>query len=411
MPIRKGVFISYSREDQFFLKQLQPFLNQFERAGSFNYWDDSKIQAGMDWKSEIKQALDTAKVAILLISANFLSSKFITEDELPPLLAAAENEGAIILPVIVGRSAFEQFPSLKRFQSANDPKKPLRGLSRAQREQVFQNLADRVRSVLAPPTTPNEPATVAPQLPRVTPSAAEYLVPCARYAAALSEWFEARFKKFEEFARFEGLRKQDPAMQQSVLERIAREVDGFPGGIYAINDDEVSAQYTPLARDVPNIAGYKVTQRPYYEACTEQLRPIVSDALDSANRHVRILVLAVPRFDDAGQFLGILDGVIDVVRAPFCEMARQALKAGASGMSSPKLRLVLIDGLLNVIGASHGTVDGNKNLGGDPLVEGLLSGLSDDDQYSSADGAVSRVDGTQFKVICYRVFGSASHES
>ncbi len=238
---------------------------------------------------------------------------------------------------------------------------------------------------------------------------AEYLVPCARYAAVVSEWFKARFKKFEEFARFEGLRKQDPAMQRSVLERIAREVDGFPGGIYVINHDEVSAQYTPLAPDVPNISGYKVTQRPYYESCTEQLRPIVSDAFDSADRHVRILVLAVPRFDDAGQFIGILDGVIDIVRAPFCEMAKQALKAGASGMSDPKLRLVLIDGFRNVIGSSHGPVDGTKNLGGDPVIEGLLSEMADGDEHCSVEGAVSRVDGTQFKVICYRVSGSASH--
>jgi hypothetical protein len=74
------------------------------------------------------EALEVTKVAVLLVSVDFLASKFIAEEELPPLLKAADKGEVKILPVILMPSGFENSP-LAKFQAINSPKKPLTALN------------------------------------------------------------------------------------------------------------------------------------------------------------------------------------------------------------------------------------------------------------------------------------------
>ena len=97
--------------------------------------------AGSKWREQISRALDSAKVAVLLVSADFLASEFIANEELPRLFAAAENDGVAIIPVIVSPCAFDSFESLCQFQSINSPAQPLSGLNKTKREQILVKLA------------------------------------------------------------------------------------------------------------------------------------------------------------------------------------------------------------------------------------------------------------------------------
>src|SRR2546428_13547009 len=90
---RNKVFISYSHKDAKYLDGLLPHLQYLEKNKRIDLWVDTKLKPGENWQSEVENALASVKVAILLISIDFLNSPFIAKNELPPLLFAAEADG------------------------------------------------------------------------------------------------------------------------------------------------------------------------------------------------------------------------------------------------------------------------------------------------------------------------------
>ena len=147
---RRKVFISYSHADDTFLHRILIHLRPLERKGLLDLWSDTKIKAGDRWREEIRKALRGARLAVLLISADFLASNFIETDELPPLLVAAEEKGARIIPIIVKPSRFVRDDRLSRFQALNDPKEPLIHMSEGQREDIYARLAETIEIELNP---------------------------------------------------------------------------------------------------------------------------------------------------------------------------------------------------------------------------------------------------------------------
>lgn len=148
--IRNKVFVSYSHNDKEHLADVQrhfkPFLNQID------FWDDTKIEPGQKWKDEIKSAINNTKVAILLVSTDFLGSDFIATDELPPLLKAAEEDGAVILTVILKPCLFEEFPELNQYQAMNPPSKSVIKMDYAEKEDLFVNLVRQTKRILSKET-------------------------------------------------------------------------------------------------------------------------------------------------------------------------------------------------------------------------------------------------------------------
>ena len=79
---------------------------QARSVGKLTAFDDvAQVRLGLGgkivrrWKEEIEEALSDAVIAVLLISADFLASDFIVDNELPPILEGAEyhpsNEAAL----------------------------------------------------------------------------------------------------------------------------------------------------------------------------------------------------------------------------------------------------------------------------------------------------------------------------
>lgn len=155
-PVRSKIFISYCHRDRRWLERLMDYLKPMESLGLIDVWVDTRINPGDLWRDEIDRALNATKVALLLISINFINSRFITEVELPTLLKAAETDGVLILPVFVGSCAkrFLRTPDLCRFQAVNPPSSPLSSMTPNQRDQLWDDLADRIQDLLTESGSP-----------------------------------------------------------------------------------------------------------------------------------------------------------------------------------------------------------------------------------------------------------------
>lgn len=95
------VFYSYAHEDEGLRNELEKHLSILKRTGVITGWHDRKIIAGHDWEKEIDTRLNTAKVILLLISADFLASDYCYGIEMEKALQRDEAGEARVIPVIL----------------------------------------------------------------------------------------------------------------------------------------------------------------------------------------------------------------------------------------------------------------------------------------------------------------------
>ncbi len=141
---KRSVFISYSHVDRPYMERLLVHLKPLEKEGLIDLWVDTRLKAGDLWKKQIENALENANVAILLVSADYLASDFIINNELPPLLLKAEQRGTRIIPLVIKPCRFARDHNLNHFQAVNDPTEALIKLTEAERETYYDSVANAV---------------------------------------------------------------------------------------------------------------------------------------------------------------------------------------------------------------------------------------------------------------------------
>ncbi|MEH2298753.1 MAG: COR domain-containing protein [Nostoc sp.] len=144
---RNQVFISYSHQDQEWLTKLQKHLKPMIYNQNMDVWDDTKIQPGAEWRKEIENALAAAKVAVLLVSPDFLASDFIADNELPPLLDVAEAKGLTIIWIPLSFCSYDE-TEIEKYQSAHPPNEPLESLNPAQENKAWVDICKKIKAAV-----------------------------------------------------------------------------------------------------------------------------------------------------------------------------------------------------------------------------------------------------------------------
>lgn len=117
--VRNGlcrVFISYARVDESYRVRLDVHLAPLVREGLIDLWSDRAIAPGSDWARDIERELAVADVVLLLVTPDFVASVCCFEQELTEALRRHEDDGVLILPVLVKAVDLATMPFAK-FQS------------------------------------------------------------------------------------------------------------------------------------------------------------------------------------------------------------------------------------------------------------------------------------------------------
>lgn len=95
------VFCSYSEEDRRFQEKLESHLTSLVREGSVLVWDKHKVRSGQEHQREIDAQLQQARLILLLISSNFISSDDCYAGDLMKALQRRHDDNVCVLPILL----------------------------------------------------------------------------------------------------------------------------------------------------------------------------------------------------------------------------------------------------------------------------------------------------------------------
>jgi hypothetical protein len=104
------IFFSYAQPDQVLQERLAIHLSQLKRDGMIKEWSDQQIPVGSDRSQAIDQAMRSAHIVLLLISADFLASDACYHVEMQQALERHRRGETRVVPVIIRPCDWQHSP-------------------------------------------------------------------------------------------------------------------------------------------------------------------------------------------------------------------------------------------------------------------------------------------------------------
>ena len=149
MPDKKlKVFISYSHKDEEIKNELDNHLVGLSRSELIDVWNDRQLIAGEEWDETIIEELKAADIIILLVSVNFLNSKYIWEKEVAIAMERHKAKTARVIPVIASSCDFGDM-SFARIQGLPKNATPIDSFpAGGERARVYTEIAKSIKDVV-----------------------------------------------------------------------------------------------------------------------------------------------------------------------------------------------------------------------------------------------------------------------
>ena len=139
------VFISYSHADEKLKDELIKHLSPLKRLGLIDTWHDRKIPAGEEIDKDISKNIEKAQIILLLVSVDFIASRYCYEIEMDRALEMhAENEARVI-PVILRHCMWQHTPFAKLLAVPTDGKAVK---SWVDQDEALTNIVNQIKAVV-----------------------------------------------------------------------------------------------------------------------------------------------------------------------------------------------------------------------------------------------------------------------
>jgi tetratricopeptide (TPR) repeat protein len=139
------IFYSYAHEDEELRDKLDKHLAAMQRNNLIVGWHDRDIHAGIEWKKEINEHLDTAQIILLLISSDFIASDYCYSIEMKRAMERHEQGEACVIPIILRPVDTEDTPFSKLEMLPTDMK-PVTDWPN--QDSAFVNIAQSIRKIV-----------------------------------------------------------------------------------------------------------------------------------------------------------------------------------------------------------------------------------------------------------------------
>ena len=142
-----NVFISYAHEDESYKDEMIKSLANLQRQNFVSTWVDRMIPPGDEWDKQINTALNEADIILLLISRDFIASKYCFDVEVKRAIERHNDpeDNARVVPIIARFADWHETPFAK-LQALPTGARPIKNWD--DKDQAYYDIVKQLKKVI-----------------------------------------------------------------------------------------------------------------------------------------------------------------------------------------------------------------------------------------------------------------------